>query len=124
MDMIAVPGGQGAMENWGLITFGDTFLLMDEKESSASSFRMSGSVIVHELAHQWFGNLVTMEFWDGLWLNESFADWAELYAWETLDPRFVLSNYFSHIPNGLRNESWVFSILLLHCLNHPKSSND
>jgi aminopeptidase N len=50
----------------------------------------SGSVIVHELAHQWFGNLVTMEFWDGLWLNESFADWAELYAWETLDPSWQM----------------------------------
>jgi aminopeptidase 2 len=90
MDLIAIPGGQGAMENWGLVTFGDSYLLVDEKDSSAEAFRTAGSVIVHELAHQWFGNLVTMEFWDGLWLNESFADWAELYAWETLNPEWQM----------------------------------
>lgn len=86
MDFLAVPAQQGAMENWGLVIYSDSILLVDEKESTAEAFRWSGSVIVHELAHQWFGNLVTMEFWDGLWLNESFADWAELLAWETLDP--------------------------------------
>lgn len=86
MDLIAVPGGQGAMENWGLVTFGESLLLVDEKETSAEAYRRAGSVIVHELAHQWFGNIVTMDFWEGLWLNESFADWAELYAWETLEP--------------------------------------
>ncbi|KAG0651089.1 Aminopeptidase 2 [Hyphodiscus hymeniophilus] len=90
LDMIAVPSHEGAMENWGLIIFGDSFLLVDEKESSAEAFRQSGSTVVHEVAHQWFGNLVTMEFWDGLWLNESFADWAELYAWETLDPSWQM----------------------------------
>jgi aminopeptidase 2 len=90
MDLIGIPGGQGAMENWGLVTFGDSYLLHDEKESSAEAVRLAGSVMVHELAHQWFGNLVTMEFWDGLWLNESFADWAELYAWETLEPSWQM----------------------------------
>lgn len=90
MDLIAIPGGQGAMENWGLVTFRDSILLVDEKETSAEAFRLAGSVMVHELAHQWFGNLVTMEFWDGLWLNESFADWAELYAWETLEPSWQM----------------------------------
>jgi aminopeptidase 2 len=86
MDLIAIPGGQGAMENWGLVTFGESLLLVDDKETSAEAYRRAGSVIVHELAHQWFGNIVTMDFWEGLWLNESFADWAELYAWETLEP--------------------------------------
>lgn len=96
MDLVAIPGGQGAMENWGLVTFGDSYLLADEKESRAETFRLMGSVVVHELAHQWFGNLVTMEFWDGLWLNESFADWAELYAWETLEPGWQMwENYAS-----------------------------
>ncbi|KUJ17086.1 uncharacterized protein LY89DRAFT_718765 [Mollisia scopiformis] len=90
MDLIAVPGGQGAMENWGLITFGESLLLVDEKETSAEAYRRAGSVIVHELAHQWFGNIVTMDFWEGLWLNESFADWAELYAWETLEPSWQM----------------------------------
>lgn len=90
MDLIAVPGGQGAMENWGLVTFGESLLLVDEKETSATAYRRAGSVIVHELAHQWFGNIVTMDFWEGLWLNESFADWAELYAWETLEPSWQM----------------------------------
>jgi aminopeptidase 2 len=94
LDLIAIPGEDGAMENWGLVTFADCFLLVDETDSSVTALRLAGSVIVHELAHQWFGNLVTMEFWDGLWLNESFADWAELYAWETLEPSWQMwQNY-------------------------------
>ncbi len=94
MDLIAIPGKQGAMENWGLVTFGDKYLLVDEEVTSAASYRTAGSVIVHELAHQWFGNIVTMEFWDGLWLNESFADWSELHAWEILDPDWKMwQNY-------------------------------
>ena len=70
--MLAVPGHQGAMENWGLIIFSDTFLLVDEKESTTEAFRLSGSVVVHEVAHQWFGNLVTMEFWDGAYSQFQF----------------------------------------------------
>ena len=94
LDLIAIPGAPGAMENWGLITFLDSILLVDETETSAEAYRWAGSVLVHELAHQWFGNLVTMDFWEGLWLNESFADWAELYAWETLDPSWQMwENY-------------------------------
>ncbi|RQM05792.1 hypothetical protein DH86_00004164 [Scytalidium sp. 3C] len=94
IDLIAVPGNQGAMEDWGLVTFNENLLLVDEKATSAEAFRLSASVIVHELAHQWFGNLVTMDFWDGLWLNESFADWAELHAWETLNPGWQMwQNY-------------------------------
>jgi aminopeptidase 2 len=61
-----------------------------KKETSAEGFRLVRSIVVHELAHQWFGNLVTMDFWDGLWLNESFADWAEMYAWELLDPKLKM----------------------------------
>jgi aminopeptidase 2 len=90
MDLIAIPGGQGAMENWGLVTFGESFLLVDEQETSAEAYRRAGTVVVHELAHQWFGNIVTMDFWEGLWLNESFADWAALYAWETLEPSWKM----------------------------------
>ncbi|RFU30932.1 hypothetical protein B7463_g5427, partial [Scytalidium lignicola] len=94
VDLIAVPGAQGAMEDWGLVTFAEYLLLVDQKATSAKAFRLSASVIVHELAHQWFGNLVTMDFWDGLWLNESFADWAELHAWETLNPGWQMwQNY-------------------------------
>lgn len=86
IDMIAVPGNQGAMENWGLVTYSENILLVDPSSSSVASFQLSGSVIVHELAHQWFGNIVTMEFWEGLWLNEGFATWAEIQSWQTLEP--------------------------------------
>lgn len=99
MDLIAVPAGQGAMENWGLVTFGEQYLLIDQEESSAKTLRDGASTMVHELAHQWFGNIVTMDFWEGLWLNESFADWAELHAWETLDPSVRESNLSSDLSH-------------------------
>ena len=113
LDLIAIPGGDGAMENWGLVTFADCFLLVDERESSAAAFRLAGSILVHELAHQWFGNLVTMEFWDGLWLNESFADWAELYAWETLEPSWQM--WQNYATGGFQNALTLDS----NRANHP-----
>lgn len=71
MDMVAIPDfSAGAMENWGLITYRVVDLLIDEKVSGAAVKQRVAEVVQHELAHQWFGNLVTMDFWDGLWLNE------------------------------------------------------
>ncbi|KAG9244468.1 peptidase family M1-domain-containing protein [Calycina marina] len=90
MDLIAIPSAQTAMENWGLVTFNPTFLLVDELESSATAVHQAAGMLVHELAHQWLGNLVTMEFWDGLWLNEGFADWAQMYALDTLHPEWKI----------------------------------
>ncbi|MDW8247040.1 MAG: M1 family metallopeptidase [Sandaracinaceae bacterium] len=73
LDLVAVPDfASGAMENPGLITFRDTFLLLPERPG-VDKIRATTSVIAHELAHQWFGNLVTMPWWDELWLNEAFA---------------------------------------------------
>lgn len=89
MDMAAIPDfSAGAMENWGLITYRVVDLLFDEKTSGASTKQRVAEVVQHELAHQWFGNLVTMDFWDGLWLNEGFATWMSWYSCNSFYPEW------------------------------------
>lgn len=86
-DHVALPDfSSGAMENWGLITYREIALLADPSVSSVSSKQYIATVIAHELAHQWFGNLVTMKWWDDLWLNESFANLMEYVAVDALYP--------------------------------------
>lgn len=94
MHLIAVPEfAMGAMENWGAITFRETALLADE--SSAEQTRRSVAVVIaHELAHQWFGDLVTMKWWDDLWLNESFATFMSYKAIENMHPEWDHWNDF------------------------------
>ncbi|XP_077395201.1 glutamyl aminopeptidase [Festucalex cinctus] len=87
LDKIAIPDfGTGAMENWGLITYRETNLLYDENQSSSYNKQRVASVIAHELVHQWFGNIVTMDWWDDLWLNEGFASFFEYIGVTKAEP--------------------------------------
>ena len=89
LDLVAVPEfAYGAMENAGLITFRDDLLLLDQASASAAQRRSNASVICHEMAHMWFGDLVTMAWWDDLWLNESFADWMAAKVTDQVYPQF------------------------------------
>ncbi|XP_058833105.1 aminopeptidase N [Topomyia yanbarensis] len=89
IDMIAIPDfSAGAMENWGLITYRETALLYHPNISTASNKHRVASVIAHELAHQWFGNLVTMKWWTDLWLNEGFATYVASLGVEYLHPEW------------------------------------
>ncbi|NWH70192.1 AMPE aminopeptidase, partial [Piaya cayana] len=87
LDKIAIPDfGTGAMENWGLITYRETNLLYDPSESATSNKQRVAAVIAHELVHQWFGNIVTMDWWDDLWLNEGFASYFEFLGVNATEP--------------------------------------
>ena len=86
LDLIAVPGKGGAMENAGAITFGEGLLLLDEKTAGNDQRYAFEAVTAHELAHQWFGDLVTMPWWDDLWLNEGFATWMTPHALAVVAP--------------------------------------
>ncbi|XP_054041901.1 endoplasmic reticulum aminopeptidase 1-like [Rissa tridactyla] len=94
-DLAALPDFQsGAMENWGLTTYRESALLYDPEKSSASSKLRITMIIAHELAHQWFGNLVTMEWWNDLWLNEGFAKFMEFVSVSVTHPELRVEDYF------------------------------
>jgi len=89
LDHIAIPDfAAGAMENVGLITYRDAYLVIDPAKASQGELQNSLDVIGHEIAHQWFGNLVTMAWWEGAWLNEAFASFMELKATDAMRPEW------------------------------------
>lgn len=95
LDLIAIPDfAAGAMENWGAITYRESTLLIDEEKSSVANKQWVALVIAHELAHQWFGNLVTMEWWTHLWLNEGFASFIEYLAIDHIFPDWDIWTQF------------------------------
>ena len=111
LDHLAIPDfAAGAMENWGAITYREVALLVDPENSSAGTREIVAAIVSHEMAHQWFGNLVTMEWWDDLWLNESFASWMGDKAVDYLHPEWDMwTQFLAHDTgsalnlDGLRN---------------------
>ena len=95
LDMVAIPDfAAGAMENWGLVTYRENALLIDSENSSAAAHQRVAEVVAHELAHMWFGNLVTMQWWTHLWLNEGFATWMASHALNALFPQWDIWTQF------------------------------
>nr|APA21554.1 puromycin-sensitive aminopeptidase [Haliotis discus hannai] len=101
MDLIALADFLiGAMENWGLVTYRETALLVDPTNSSATAKQHVALIVGHELAHMWFGNLVTMEWWTNLWLNEGFASWIEYLCVDYCFPEFDIRTQFVNSDLG------------------------
>jgi puromycin-sensitive aminopeptidase len=101
LDLIAVPDfAAGAMENWGAVTYRETAILVDDLHSSAANKQWVALVIAHELAHMWFGDLVTMEWWTHLWLNEGFASYIEYLAVDKLFPQWDMWSQFVQMDHG------------------------
>lgn len=95
LDLVAIPDfGAGAMENWGLITYRETALLIDPASASIQDYRYVSNVIAHEMTHQWFGDLVTMDYWGELWLNEGFATYFEEHGATAAQPSYRFYDTF------------------------------
>lgn len=97
----------GAMENWGLVTYREAYLTLDPDNTTLEMKQLVATVIAHELAHQWFGDLVTMKWWDDLWLNESFANMMEYVAVDALQPDWHIWETFqtSEVPAALQRDA-------------------
>lgn len=120
LDMIAIPDfAAGAMENYGLVTYRETALLYDDQNSAAANKQRVATVVAHELAHQWFGNLVTMEWWTHLWLNEGFATWVSYLATDSLFPEWKIWSQFLHeTTEGLKLDGLAESHPIEVEINH------
>jgi aminopeptidase N/puromycin-sensitive aminopeptidase len=104
LDLIAIPDFEaGAMENFGAITYRETAMLIDPKTASVGSKKEVALVIAHEMAHQWFGDLVTMQWWDNIWLNEGFATWMENKPVEAMHPEWNIDQVVAAGEDGTLN---------------------
>ncbi|CAI9784920.1 unnamed protein product [Fraxinus pennsylvanica] len=126
LDMIAIPDfAAGAMENYGLVTYRETALLYDDKHSAAANKQRVATVVAHELAHQWFGNLVTMEWWTHLWLNEGFATWVSYLATDRLFPEWqIWTQFLEESTEGLRLDGLAESHPIEVDVNHAREIDE
>ncbi|PNY15161.1 puromycin-sensitive aminopeptidase-like protein, partial [Trifolium pratense] len=126
LDMIAIPDfAAGAMENYGLVTYRETALLYDDQHSAAANKQRVAVVVAHELAHQWFGNLVTMEWWTHLWLNEGFATWVSYLAADGLFPDWKIWSQFLHeCTDGLKLDGLAESHPIEVEINHAREIDE
>ncbi|HBB44037.1 MAG: hypothetical protein UW27_C0017G0020 [Parcubacteria group bacterium GW2011_GWA1_44_13] len=122
LDMVAIPDfASGAMENWGAVTYREEALLIDHENSSAAAKQWVAVVVAHELSHQWFGNLVTMEWWTHLWLNEGFASYIEYLAVDHIFPDWEMWTEFvsSDLGNALSLDSLKHTHPIEVPVHHP-----
>lgn len=123
LDMVAIHDfSAGAMENFGLITYRTVDLLLDPKNTNVNTMQRVTEVVMHELAHQWFGNLVTMDFWDGLWLNEGFATWMSWYACDSLYPDWKV--WESYVSDSLQHALTLDALRSSHPIEVPVKRAD
>ncbi len=122
MDLVAIPDfANGAMENWGAVTYRESALLFDEEHSSLHTKQWVALIIAHELAHQWFGNLVTMKWWTHLWLNEGFASFMEYVAVDKIFPEWNIWTQFVYTEQarGLSLDGLTNTHAIEIPVNHP-----
>lgn len=120
---VALPDfSAGAMENWGVVTYREACLLVDPKNSSTATKQYVATIVAHELAHQWFGDLVTMKWWDELWLNESFANMMEYVATDFLEPDWHIWESFNavEVQKALQRDA-ILGVQPVHVeVKHPE----
>jgi puromycin-sensitive aminopeptidase len=127
LQMIAIPDfSAGAMENWGAVTYRESALLIDPTNSSAANQQWVAVVIAHELAHQWFGNLVTMEWWTHLWLNEGFASYIEYVAVDHMFPEWdIWTQFVEHdLGSAMRLDALANTHAIEVEVHHPREISE
>jgi puromycin-sensitive aminopeptidase len=126
LDLIAIPDFEaGAMENLGAITFRETALLVDDKTSSTDHKQGVAGIVAHEMAHMWFGDLVTMKWWDDLWLNEAFATWMATKAVDALFPQWHEWDQFGLTRSAALSSDSLRSTRAIHFeVRDPNQANE
>ena len=127
LDLIAIPDfAAGAMENWGAVTYRESAILVDPEHTSAATKQWVALVIAHELSHQWFGNLVTMEWWTHLWLNEGFASYIEYLVVDHLFPKWDMWTQFAYqdLGRALELDSLEHSHPIEVNVHHPNEISE